>query len=52
MGISVLPNLTLGMRIQGALMIGLPSTVMIALYGFLIFPIKSKRTGSPAGSGA
>ena len=38
-----LERLTLGMRIQGALMIGLPSAVMIALYSFLIFPLKSKR---------
>lgn len=43
LGIDVLPSLTLGMRIQGALTIGMPSAVMIGLYSFLIFPLKQKN---------
>jgi hypothetical protein len=52
LGIKVLPRLTLGMRIQGALMIGFPSAVMIALYSFLIFPLKPGTASSPAGGAA
>lgn len=54
MGINVLPRLTLGMRVTGALMIGLPSWVMIALYSFLIFPIKKQQPlqGAQAGGAA
>lgn len=51
MGIKVLPRLTLGMRVSGALMIGLPSWVMIALYSFLIFPIKKQQVAQSAQAG-
>lgn len=51
MGINVLPRLTLGMRVTGALMIGLPSWVMIALYSFLIFPMKPRPVAQSVSSG-
>ena len=41
-GLEVHPQLTLSARIQGVLAMGLPSSVMIALYSILIVPIKSK----------
>jgi hypothetical protein len=41
-GLEVHPQLTLEARIQGTLAMGLPSSVMIALYSFLVVPIKKK----------
>ena len=41
-GLEVHPQLTLSARIQGVLAMGLPSSVMIALYSILIVPIKTK----------
>lgn len=41
-GLEVRPQLTLNSRIQGALAMGLPTSVMIALYSFLVVPIKIK----------
>jgi hypothetical protein len=42
-GLEVHPRLTLYSRIQGILAMGLPTTVMIVLYSFLIIPIKGNR---------
>lgn len=39
-GLEVLPRLTLSSRIQGVLAIALPSGVMLALYSFLVIPLK------------
>jgi hypothetical protein len=47
-GLEVKPELTPNSRIQGALAMGLPTSVMIALYSFLVVPIKLKPT--PAGT--
>jgi hypothetical protein len=41
-GLEVHPQLTLDARIQGILAMALPSSVMIALYSFLITPIKKE----------
>lgn len=41
-GLEVHPQLTLNSRIQGVLAMGLPSSVMIALYSILVVPIKKK----------
>jgi hypothetical protein len=41
-GLEVHPQLTLEARIQGTMAMGLPSSVMIALYSFLVVPIKKK----------
>ena len=40
-GLNVLPRLTLSSRIEGVLAVALPSAVMLALYSFLVFPLKS-----------
>jgi hypothetical protein len=40
LGLDVLPRLTLASRVQGVLAVALPSTVMLALYSFLVFPLK------------
>jgi hypothetical protein len=43
-GLEVHPQLTLNSRIQGILAMGLPTVVMIALYSFLVFPIKVNQS--------
>ncbi len=43
LGIEVLPRLTTQVRIEGMLAMGLPSSVMIALYSFLMFPLKPRN---------
>lgn len=45
-GVEVLPALTTNVRLGGVLGMGLPTSVMLALYSFLAFPIKSKN-GDP-----
>ncbi len=47
-GLDVLPRLTVESRVQGVLAIGLPSGVMLALYSFLVVPLKEKPAGQPA----
>ncbi len=42
-GIEVKPNLTVETRIQGVVLMGLPSAAMLWLYSFLIFPIRSRE---------
>lgn len=41
-GIEVRQRLTFETRLQGALSIGLPSAVILGLYSFLVFPIKTR----------
>jgi len=41
-GLTVVPQLTLASRIQGALTIGLPTAVMFGLYSTIVFPLKKK----------
>jgi hypothetical protein len=43
-GVEVRQNLSMETRIQGALAVGLPSTVILGLYSFLIWPIKSQKS--------
>jgi hypothetical protein len=43
LGIEVQPRLTATTRFEGILAMGLPSSVMLALYSFLIFPLKPRR---------
>jgi len=42
-GIEVKPNLTAETRIQGLVLMGLPSAAMLWLYSFLIFPVRSRE---------
>ena len=42
LGLEVEPRLTLNARLQGVVAMGLPSSVMIALYSILIAPIQKK----------
>jgi hypothetical protein len=44
LGLDVLPRLTLASRVEGVLAIALPSAVMLTLYSFLVFPMKSSGT--------
>ena len=48
LGIEVRERLTTGTRIEGALAIGLPSSVMLALYSFLVFPLKPRQNSKEA----
>ena len=41
-GLTVLPQLTVASRIQGALTIGLPTALMFGLYSIIVFPLKKK----------
>ena len=41
-GVNVEPRWSMGLRIEGALEIGLPSAAIMGLYSFLVFPIKKK----------
>ena len=41
-GLTVLPQLTLASRIQGALTIGLPTALLFGLYSTIVFPLKKK----------
>lgn len=44
-GLEVHPQLTVDARVQGILAMALPTSVMIALYSFLVVPIKVKQEG-------
>lgn len=41
LGLDVRPRVTLWVRFQGALAIGLPSGVLLALYSLVLFPLRS-----------
>ena len=43
LGIEVRPRLDARTRIEGVLAMGLPSSVMLALYSFLVFPLKPRQ---------
>jgi len=45
-GMEVLPALTGSTRLEGVLAMGLPTSLMLALYSFLVFPLKTRP--SPA----
>ncbi|HCE18461.1 MAG TPA: hypothetical protein DEQ80_11425 [Anaerolinea thermolimosa] len=45
-GIEVLPALTGSTRLEGVLAMGLPTSLMLALYSFLIFPLKTHPSPS------
>lgn len=40
-GIEVLPALNSSTRLEGVLAMGLPTSLMLALYSFLVFPLKT-----------
>jgi hypothetical protein len=44
--LNVLPRLTTAARVQGILAMGLPSGVMVALYSFLVVPLKKKESAA------
>jgi hypothetical protein len=42
-GLTVLPQLTLASRIQGAMTIGLPTAMILGLYSILVWPLNKKK---------
>ncbi len=48
-GITVQQGLSLGLRIEGALMIGVPLGILLGLYSFLIKPLKPKLPNASPG---
>ncbi len=47
-GIEVRQRLSFGTRLQGALAVGLPTSLMLGLYSFLVVPVKPRRKGAQA----